>query len=131
MGLTKTKQNKWDKVNHVVGSRENITGTDTKRVCIECQGPVYTSDSWPDDAPFICNVCFAQLPDADVLVNFPSDPELLDDAQLLRLCQLYRVRLPRTSLDELTEEARQRGVELKVLLREQLITAVKAVLEKR
>ena len=131
MAPASTKHNKWEKIDRVIGSRMSITGTETKRVCIECEGPVYTSDSWPDDAPFICDVCFAQRPDSEVLKDLPSNPELMNDAQLLRLCQMYSVKLPRTKLAELTNEARQRGVALKLLLREHLVTAVKIALGKR
>ncbi|GAA5154347.1 hypothetical protein GCM10023321_26010 [Pseudonocardia eucalypti] len=130
MKVANHKSRQWDTVDRVVGSREDITGAGKRALCVECQRPVFTSDGTPDDVPVICNVCFGNIPDSEILKDVPADIEFASAAQLIRLLQIYDVHPPHTTLSELQKKARRRGVSVKVVARDEIVAAVKQAMRK-
>lgn len=47
----------WDRIDYVVGTRDDVTQTGIRRPCQRCRHDVYTSRSYPDRVAMICEVC--------------------------------------------------------------------------
>ena len=115
----------WDEIEYVVGTRLDVTFTGRKRTCSKCGHDVFFRDrGYPRHIPVLCDVCFDERPDEEILGDLPADPDELNDAQLIRLCKQHDVR-GNIPLRRLRSEAKRRNVDLKTVAREQLLKQLK------
>ena len=115
----------WAEVDYVVGTREDVSFTGIKRRCSRCDHDVFFRDrGYPRHIPVLCDACFNDLPDEEVLGDLPEDLDRLNDAQLIRLCQRHGIR-GNVPLRRLRSEAKRRNVPLKTVARERLLKLLK------
>jgi len=115
----------WDEVDYVVGTREDVAFTGMKRRCSTCGHDVFFRDrGYPRRIPVLCDICFQALPDEEILGDLPTDLDLLNDAQLIRLCQRHNIR-GNVPLRRLRSEAKRRNLPIKTVARERLLKLLK------
>lgn len=51
----------WTEVDYIVGTRDDVTRTGIHRPCTRCTHDVYTSKTYPETVPMICEVCALEL----------------------------------------------------------------------
>ena len=96
-----------------------------KRRCTKCGHNVFFRDrGYPRHIPVLCDVCFGDLPDEEILGDLPTDLDQLNDAQLIRLCQRHGIR-GNTPLRRLRSEAKRRNLPIKTVARERLLKLLK------
>ena len=115
----------WDEIEYVVGTREDVSFTGMKRRCSKCGHNVFFRDrGYPRRVPVLCDVCFGDLPDEEILGDLPADLDQLNDAQLIRLCQRHNIR-GSVPIRRLRSEAKRRNLPLKTVARERLLKLLK------
>jgi len=51
----------WDKIDYVVGTRDDVTHTGIERPCRRCGHSVFTSRHYPERVSMVCEVCALEM----------------------------------------------------------------------